>query len=60
MPAGLEEFAEMWTVSRLPEYAVPGMAATVIQSAGGYILSAIVGVALVVAVVSLLYKVVRD
>ncbi len=60
IPAGLEKFAEIWTLSPLPDYAVSGMDATFIQSAGGYILSAIVGVALVVAVVSLLYKVVRD
>ncbi|MDD3854021.1 MAG: PDGLE domain-containing protein [Syntrophomonadaceae bacterium] len=60
VPAGLEKFAEIWTLSPLPDYGIPGMDATFIQSAGGYILSAIVGVVLVIGIVSLLYKVVKD
>lgn len=60
IPAGLEKLADLWTRSPLPDYGVPGLNATFAQSAGGYIISAVVGVALVVGVISLLGKVIKD
>lgn len=60
IPAGLEKLADIWTRSPLPDYGVPGLNATFAQSAGGYIISAVVGVALVVGVISLLGKVIKD
>lgn len=60
IPAGLEKFADFWTKSPLPDYGVPGLDAGFAQSAGGYILSAVVGVFLVVAMISLLSKIVKD
>lgn len=60
IPAGLEKLADFWTRSPLPDYGVPGLNATFAQSAGGYIISAVVGVVLVVGVISLLGKVIKD
>ncbi|WP_046496276.1 PDGLE domain-containing protein [Syntrophomonas zehnderi] len=60
IPAGLEKLADFWTRSPLPDYAIPGLDATLVQSAGGYILSAVVGAALVIAILSLLAKIVKD
>ena len=60
IPAGLEKFADFWTKSPLPDYGVPGLDASFAQSAGGYILSAVVGVVLVVAVISLFNKIIKD
>lgn len=60
IPAGLEKLADFWTRSPLPDYSLPGLNSTFAQSAGGYIISAVVGVALVVGVTSLLGKVIKD
>ncbi len=60
IPAGLAKFADLWSKSPLPDYGIPGMDASFAQSAGGYILSALVGVILVVAILSLFSKIVRD
>lgn len=60
VPAGLAKFADLWTKAPMPDYGVPGLDASFAQSAGGYILSAVVGVILVVALVSLFYKFVKD
>lgn len=60
IPAGLEKFADFWTKSPLPDYGVPGLDASFAQSAGGYILSAVVGVVLVVAIIGLFSKIVKD
>lgn len=60
VPAGLAKLADLWTKSPLPDYGVPGLDASFMQSAGGYILSALVGAILVIAIVSLLSKIVKD
>src|SRR5665647_38155 len=60
VPAGLAKFAALWTKSLLPDYGVPGLDANFMQSAGGYILSALVGVMLVVVIVSFFSKIVKD
>lgn len=60
VPAGLARFAEFWSGSPLPDYGVPGWDGSFVQSAGGYILSALVGVVLVVLLISLFSKIVRE
>lgn len=60
IPKGLAKLADFWTHSPLPDYGVPGMDATFAQSAGGYILSAIVGVLMIVLVISLFSKIVKE
>lgn len=60
IPAGLEKLADFWSKSPFPDYSVPGLDGSFTQSAGGYILSAVVGVALVVAVISLFNKIIKD
>lgn len=60
IPSGLAKFADFWTNSPLPDYGVPGMNATFAQSAGGYILSAVVGILLVILVVGLFSKIIKD
>ena len=44
VPAGMAKFSELWHAP-LPDYAIPGLGDTV-----GYILSAMVGIALIAAV----------
>lgn len=60
IPAGFERLANFWSKSPLPDYGIPGLNANFAQSAGGYILSAVLGVILIVAVISLFYKIVKD
>lgn len=53
VPAGLAELAELWKLAPLPDYQLPGLGAeaSFLQQAPAYILSAVVGVALIFAVV---------
>jgi hypothetical protein len=60
IPAGLEKMADLWAYAPLPDYGIPGLAGGFLQSAAGYIFSAIVGVVLVVAIISIFNKLVQD
>ncbi len=60
VPDGLAKFADLWTKSPLPDYGVPGLDASFMQSAGGYILSALVGVVLIIAILSVFSKIVKE
>lgn len=60
IPAGLAKFADFWSGSIMPDYSVPGWEASVGQLVGGYILSALLGVALVVLLLSCFGKIVKD
>lgn len=60
IPAGLAKMADLWTKAPLPDYGLPGLDASFMQSAAGYILSAIVGAALVIIIVLALNKLVED
>ena len=60
IPAGLARFADFWHGSPLPDYGVHGWEGSFAQSAGGYILSALVGVVLVVMLISLFNKIIKD
>lgn len=59
IPAGLEKFADMWKYVLLPDYSIPGLEGP-LQSAFGYIFSAVIGVALVVAVIMMFSRIVRE
>ncbi|NLU49352.1 MAG: cobalamin biosynthesis protein [Syntrophomonadaceae bacterium] len=60
IPAGLAKFADLWPYSLFPDYTVPGLSAGFLQSAIGYIISAMVGVILVAGVTMLFAKVVKE
>jgi len=60
VPAGLAKFAEFWSSSPLPDYGVPGWDGSFVQSAGGYVLSALVGAGLVILLISLFNKIVKE
>lgn len=60
VPQGLAKFADFWQHAVLPDYSIPGMTSTFTGSAVGYIVSALVGVALVLIIISLLGKIVKD
>lgn len=60
VPAGLLKFADLWKHGPLPDYAIPGMNSSFIQSALGYVISAMVGTALVVGLMSMFTKLLKD
>ncbi|MGE5391182.1 MAG: PDGLE domain-containing protein [Deltaproteobacteria bacterium] len=60
IPQGLAKFADLWHHAVLPDYSIPGMNSTFVQSAAGYIISAVVGVGLVLMVITLLGKIVKE
>lgn len=60
IPQGLARFADLWPHSPFPDYSVPGMDGSFFHSAIGYILSAVVGVVLVVLITTLFGKVVDE
>jgi len=60
IPAGLERLADLWTHAPLADYGIAGFDASFIQSAAGYILSAVVGVVLVAGIMSFFSKIVKD
>jgi hypothetical protein len=60
VPAGLAKFADLWKHAPMPDYGIPGLDASFMQSAGGYILSALVGVVLVVAILSIFSKIIKE
>lgn len=60
IPAGLSKFADLWHHVLLPDYSVPGLKAGLPQSAAGYIFSAIVGIVLIVLVISIFYRMLKN
>ena len=60
IPAGLAKFADFWPHSLMPDYSVPGMEGSFGLEAAGYIISAVVGILLVVLVISIFYRMARD
>ncbi|NLW90356.1 MAG: cobalamin biosynthesis protein [Syntrophomonadaceae bacterium] len=60
IPQGLAKFGDFWQHAVLPDYSIPGMTSTFTQSALGYILSAVVGVGLVLLIITLLGKIVKE
>jgi hypothetical protein len=60
IPAGLQQFADVWTYALFPDYSVPGLAGTFFHSAGGYIFSAVLGAGLAAGIMILLGRRVRE
>jgi hypothetical protein len=60
VPAGLARMAYLWTHAPLSDYGITGFDGSFMQSAAGYILSAVVGVVLVAGIMALFYKIVKD
>ncbi|MCX5780655.1 MAG: cobalamin biosynthesis protein [Firmicutes bacterium] len=60
VPAGLARMADLWQYAPLSDYRIAGFDASFMQAAAGYIISALVGVALVAGIMSLLRKVVKE
>ncbi|MDD3269151.1 MAG: PDGLE domain-containing protein [Syntrophomonadaceae bacterium] len=60
VPTGLAKLADLWQHAPMPDYGIPGLDASFMQSAVGYILSAVVGVALIVAIMALFTKMVKE
>jgi len=60
IPAGLERMAALWTHAPLADYGIAGFNASFIQAAAGYILSALVGVALVAGIIAIFSKIVKE
>jgi hypothetical protein len=58
VPAGLNRLSAFWDHVLLPDYAAPGLGGSPAHSAAGYVLSAVVGVLLVVAAIWLLHRLV--
>lgn len=60
IPKGLAKLADLWQHAPLPDYGIPGLDGSFLQSAIGYIFSAIVGVALIVGIMTILSKIVKE
>lgn len=60
IPSGLAHWAGTWTHAVLPDYSLPGSSQSWLASAGGYVLSAVVGVLMVVGIIALFYKILDD
>lgn len=60
VPQGLEKMSDLWKHVLLPDYSVPGAPDTFMATAGGYILSAVVGVALVLIIIAIFSKIVKE
>jgi len=60
IPTGLAKFADIWHHAPLSDYGIAGFSASFMQSAAGYILSALVGAALVAGIMAFFSKIVKD
>lgn len=60
IPAGLEKMADLWTHAPLPDYGITGFDASFMQCSIGYIISALVGVLLVIGIMSIFSKFVKE
>jgi cobalt/nickel transport system permease protein len=50
LPAGLAQMEDIWRLSPLPDYQLPGSDESIFQQAPGYVLSALVGMSLIFSV----------
>lgn len=60
IPAGFEKMVDLWTHAPLPDYGIAGFDGSFMQSAAGYILSAVVGVLLIIGILSLFSRIVKE
>lgn len=59
IPQGLAAMADFWKYAVLPDYAIPGLDST-IGSVIGYVASAVIGVALVIGIITLLNRLIKE
>jgi hypothetical protein len=59
VPAGLAHDAGLWQYSPLPDYGLAGVNST-LGSIMGYLLSAVIGIVLIVGIVYLFSKMIKD
>lgn len=60
IPSGLQKMADIWSHAPLADYAIAVFDGSLLHSALGYILSAVVGTALAAGLMLLFGKVVKD
>lgn len=60
VPAGLARMADLWQHALLPDYGIPGLDASIMNSAVGYIISALLGVLLVAGIMSIFSRIVKE
>lgn len=60
IPVGLARMTELWKHAPLPDYGITGFNANFTHSALGYILSALIGVALTAGIMALFSKMVKE
>lgn len=60
VPAGLAKFADVWHHVLLPDYSMPMLGSSTAGSVIGYILSAVIGVAIIAVVFTVFSKIVKD
>lgn len=60
IPSGLARMADLWHHAPLPDYGISGFDASFLQSGLGYIVSAVVGAALIIIIMTLVGKLVRE
>lgn len=60
VPVGLDKYAGLWQHVLLPDYSVPALGSSTAGSIFGYILSAVIGVALIVVIFTALSKILKE
>ncbi|HEX3011332.1 MAG TPA: PDGLE domain-containing protein [Syntrophomonadaceae bacterium] len=60
LPAGMARLQDLWQHTLLPDYGIAGFDTGFGHSALGYVLSALIGVILVVAIVTLISRIIKD
>ncbi|HWP95667.1 MAG TPA: PDGLE domain-containing protein [Syntrophomonadaceae bacterium] len=60
VPQGFEKMSDLWSHVPLPDYSVPGLPDSFMGTAGGYILSAVVGVGLILIVIAIFSRFVKE
>lgn len=60
IPVGLQQMAALWQHAPLADYGLAGFSHNVLQSSIGYVFSAVVGVLLIVGLMFLLGKMVKE
>lgn len=60
VPKGLEKFSDIWSHAPMPDYSIPMLSSGTAGSVAGYIISAMIGIAFVVAISMLIGRVVKE
>lgn len=60
IPQGLAKLADFWQHAPMPDYSIPGFSDTFVHSAIGYICSAVVGSLLILVIIGIFSKIVKE